>query len=446
MKPGSYLRTPHSIPASMISMLKFSQGISQDNLWESPIAERWLYTLLQSNCADYDLMEYTDVYGLLPNMTSPGYPYNIMGYSTKEQVWQGGKFLIERELQLQHGRLPDDAHIMELPIYEACDKDEYLPKSEILDRGKVRDFEVAPADMVWMSARLYGEYDRAKKRKLFGSHIPYLGQAYSWSPQYGGFHRLCASLDQYDLISEEDFSFWDGSLQSLRKQRHRVVQKLARNGFVMRENFFKLNYNKHILFPNGSVYEVLGGICSGDYQTSSEGSDCHLLLLFSAFIYLFYERYNKVPQFSDFYENIFPMVLSDDSIIGINKPYEWFSQENRYKYYKTRQGLRPKVVKPDSVSLAGHTFLGRSIHYKDFCYYWTVDEQKILNTLYFAKHQDLYNTLLAAAELLYYNPPVGNYGDNYDFCFALYTYARQYIYMPPFKTREEIKLLCDGYE
>lgn len=247
--------------------------------------------------------------------TSPGIPWNKIGFRTKRAVLEQKPEEFERLI-----------YDLNYPIIDCYnDKDELLPKEDLVERNKVRGIFGSSFHGIYREKFAYGKQNNALLERWKTDWIKY-----GMVKQYGGFNNLLKSLEKFDCIVESDVSGWDRTVCLEPVYRIRNANLINPNGEYtdLINSVTESNVTPLALLPNGYVIKRPTGNNSGKNNTTTDNSIMHKIVM----VYLFFKRMNeqgKELKLSHIFENSSMALYGDDKLGGMNL-HEFFDSKEHY--------------------------------------------------------------------------------------------------------------------
>lgn len=263
---------------------------------------------------------------------SPGRFYKKRGFATKGEAL-GDPLFYDYCNSTDH-----------LPWYDYNGKQELLPIDSIMEDKKVRGTFNPQMDLLMKEKYLYDSQDAAIKARCETDWIKY-----GISKEYGGFHRIGASLQNCAFISEDDCSGYDRSvwLVPFYRMRNRNLKILTYSQFLLMCYVTHLTVNGYVLCPDGVLRQRATGNFSGNNSTTVDNSGSHVRVQFRLNTELFMEKYNRLPTLVEILSCSVTNIYSDDNISGYNSivdmPLDEFYEIKLRVYAMFGLTLKPKA-------------------------------------------------------------------------------------------------------
>jgi len=329
--------TKDSYEAMTNQLLMFDQPPLVDDL--PPTIERAYQLVLQMHKDKGIESEVLDIEDIeITFSSSSGYEYQKI-YGNK------GDFLKDPIGMMEVQQFWDCAHVMNLePLWKVSTKHELLSKEKINKRN-LRCFEIPPLPFVVYGARMCQSFN---KQMASTKHTPI---AVGSVMQFGGFNAILKELELGGPVLKGDCSKWDKHFyEKLRRycKRLRVDLYPGKPGKMSKEEYaarmewlYWVCTNGSLITPWGQVLKlIMHGMLSGDFNTTYDNTDGHLLICFAYILTYF-------PNIHSWQELITLAnwkLYADDHLMSIVKELSFLSDFRLRERFYARFG---HVLKPD---------------------------------------------------------------------------------------------------
>lgn len=323
--------------------------------------------------------------------SAPGFPYSAVGIANKGDA-------VESQL---HKELIE---ILATPVALSNSKDEALPEEDLLD-GKLRTVMCSPAYLVVITKYFFESQNTLQK-----DNHQFLWGKYGYVKQYGGFNRLFAEMEPFEVLWEGDASGWDRSISLLWTYELRVRGILAHfnvkysSKYALQAVFsspeedilFEESHRKvknilnlklfrfaiyEAIFPvvatvDGVVYRRMTGNNSGGADTTTDNTIAHVIIAMHLFIRLFFKTFFRYPTYHEVMTFTRHFLFGDDVLGGFKNIFDMSSleyQESIIQHYLLYGlTLKPKafkiLMKSPLQPFSGLSFLGSTAYWKNGYY------------------------------------------------------------------------------
>lgn len=301
--------------------------------------------------------------------TSCGIPFNRR-YKTKKDFIESG--LLQELMRLRH-----------IPIYSVSDKDEFLPREDVLGSSKIRT--IFGPDIVFLAhQKVLTDW---QNDKLMSKMLDYKNcwSRYGIAKQYGGYNNLYKFHERFDLHITGDGSGWDRAIPLIKDsweiRRSHFDDIKDNREFAEYFDYVAVNtYNPMCGLPDGNIYRRKTGNASGSNSTTSDNCMAHTRIAYLFLLMLYWRQHRAIAAQGELHEHTAISLYGDDSLDSLESgffnlnPKDEETLDILRETFKAAYGAYGVLVKEAQFHLkvgkpAGLEFLGSTAIYHRGIYY-----------------------------------------------------------------------------
>ncbi len=318
--------------------------------------------------------------------SSPGFPYKELGFKDRGAVLSDARGMLSIRAYIDALEKGEAAPC----VWQSFTKTELLKEKKFVP-GHYRGILNVPTHLYFAQVKYLGDFNNRIKHacKVRQGSPPGLGMALGFTPFYGGMQDIASSKPDGWVVSESDLKEFDSSREKRFHMKEFQLRAATYGG--SNPNMEKILYRLYqeetctvFVAENGQVFRKQSGQCSGSYITSLSNTIGRLWYLMYAWVRLARRKVIRSGE-SDldaFRRTVRWWLLGDDEFLYIHPDIAAeFSVEKRSALLERECGLFTEVETADSLSLAGHHFLGWEFQLVDGVYRPTFSAERVLQSL-----------------------------------------------------------------
>jgi len=211
-----------------------------------------------------------------------------------------------------------------IPLQLVNHKDEFLSILDDLSRNKVRLVDCVDKTFLLKQKLLYDNQNKNFSKNWRSGKVKY-----GMVKQYGGFNELVTLFEKCIRLGLSDNSGYDKSaiLQDVYELRNEflILPKDAdmHDFFIkIQEHVTKWTLNPVRVLSNGDIVLQDKSNSSGQNNTTIDNCILHIIICFDLVITLFFFKFHRMPEWSEFLPLFELAIYSDDKVLGLNEGFE----------------------------------------------------------------------------------------------------------------------------
>jgi hypothetical protein len=255
--------------------------------------------------------------------TSPVFPYTLMGFRTKRDLFQSPYWKEWRE-----------EFKKEIVIYNTSGKVE-IKETDLVKKNKIRLFAIPPAHLLMSQLRFGKGHSLSIKE--------YRWSAYGFNPYCGGANNMAQRLLSKPIRLFYDVSGWDKFLPVL-PYIYALIRKKIPEAHIQEFNWMADNTcTQNLKTVWGEVYSRPYGNASGTGTTTRDNILAHVIILSDALIKAYYAKFNSYPSVQQIRDQVV-FLFGDDSIMALDADFDYVLKENFLSDHFSSYGMTLKFM------------------------------------------------------------------------------------------------------
>lgn len=313
------------------------------------------------------------IWDLIDLSKSTGYPGNHYGFANKRALCKHQPFI---------DYMSTNTHLKHTPIWCVHPKEEFKELDD-LKANKIRLFTIPPLDLLYEQIRFSKKSgERLKMNKW---------SAYGFNPYRGGTNRMARRLLSKRIRLFYDISGWDKFLAILEEMYLKCIFPNSNIPDEYKNNFLWMAFNTYdFMFktPFGHTFQKNYGNPSGSGATTRDNILAHIIILASALIECYFNKYNEYPSYSLLTQQIV-YLFGDDNIMSLDEEFSLILEDDFLFKHFEKYGMKLKFLHGGlDFPIEQMQFLGFYFHNHDGIYIPKYDIQRLSTAVIYQNGRD----------------------------------------------------------